>query len=217
MKKQEIIMSAGIMTVLMLATSVFAAGKPAPVSLTPEGQKLEADYSKMLVELGKEITRLEPKVDEKKKAEFTTQFGTLGNVPPVTKVVMGNEVAVKYGPGNPAFVEKQKEVLTAARAVLKGIKAFLAGENEVSMMARFALLTHATPNRLAGFAQKGEEEKALIDKLLNDDKLVVQAMTMGGASGGRYGQAMRSYTAIQKASERSHEGFFQVWALAVSL
>ena len=51
-------------------------------------------------------------------------------------------------------------------------------------MAKFALLTHATPNRLAGFAQKGEEEKALIDKLLNDDKLVVQAMTMGGASGG---------------------------------
>ena len=77
MKKQEIIMSAGIMTVLMLATSVFAAGKPAPVSLTPEGQKLEADYSKMLVELGKEITRLEPKVDEKKKAEFTKQFGAL--------------------------------------------------------------------------------------------------------------------------------------------
>ena len=217
MKKQESIMRAGIMTVLLLAASVFAAGKPAPVSLTPEGQKLEAHYSKMLVELGKEITRLEPKVDEKKKAEFTTQFGTLGNVPPVTKVVMGNEVAVKYGPGNPAFVEKQKEVLTAARAVMKDIEAFLAGENEVSIMARFALLTHATPERLAGFAQQGEEEKALIDKLLNDDKLVVQAMTMGGASGGRYGQAMRSYTAIQKASERSHEGFFQVWALAVSL
>jgi hypothetical protein len=42
-------------------------------------------------------------------------------------------------------------------------------------------------------------------------------MTLGGASGGNYGQAMRSYAAIQKASERSHEGFFQVWALAVSL
>jgi len=40
---------------------------------------------------------------------------------------------------------------------------------------------------------------------------------MGGASGGNYGQAMRNYAAIQKATERSHEGFFQVWALAVSL
>jgi hypothetical protein len=217
MKKHDIIKSVGIMTILILSTSVFAAGKPAPVSLTPEGKKLEAHYSKMQADLKEAITRLKPKVDEKKKAEFTKQFGALENVPPVTKIVMGNEVAVKYGPGNPAFAEKQKEVLTAARAVMKDIDAFLVGEQELVIMAKFALLTDATPNRLAGFAQQGEEEKALIDQLLNDDKLVVQAMTLGGASGGNYGQAMRSYAAIQKASERSHEGFFQVWALAVSL
>ena len=217
MKKQEIIMRAGIKTVLLLAASVLAAGKPAPVSLSSEGKKLEARYSKMLSDLKDEITRLEPKVDEKKKAEFTRQFGKLGNVTPVTKVVMGNEVSVKFGPGNPEFVETQKEVLTAARAIMEDIGAFLVSGKEQAMMAKHALLTHATPNRLAGFAQKGEEEKILIDRLLNDDKLVVQAMILGGASGGNYGQAMRSYTAIQKASERSHEGFFQVWALAVSL
>jgi len=217
MKKHDIIKRVWIMTILVLSTSVFAARRPAPVSLTPEGKKLEAHYSKMLADLKEEIKRLEPKVDEKKKAEFTKQFGALRNVPPVTKIVMGNEVAVKYGPGNPAFAEKQKEVLTAARAVMKDIEAFLVSEKELAIMAKFALLTHATPKRLAGFAQKGEEEKALIDKFLNDDKLVVQAMTMGGASGGRYGQAMRNYTAIQKATERSHKGFFQVWALAVSL
>ena len=217
MKKHDIIKSVWIMTILAISTSVFAAGRPAPVSLTPEAKKLEAHYSKMLADLKEEIKRLEPKVDEKKKAEFTKQFGALRSVPPVTKTVMGNEVRVKYGPGNPAFAEKQKEVLTAARAAMKDIEAFLVGEKELAIMAKFALLTHATPNRLAGFAQKGEEEKALIDKLLNDDKLVVQAMTMGGASGGNYGQAMRNYTAIQKATERSHEGFFQVWALAVSL
>ena len=217
MKKYDIIKSAWIMTILTLSTSVFAAGRPAPVSLSPDGKKLEAHYSKLLADLREEITRLEPKVDEKKKAEFTKQYGALENVTPVTKTVMGNEVSVKYGPGNPAFAEKQKEVLTAARAVMKDIEAFLIGEKELAIMAKFAVLTHATPKRLAGFAQKGEEEKALIDKLLNDDKLVVQAMTMGGASGGNYGQAMRNYAAIQKATERSHEGFFQVWALAVSL
>ena len=217
MKKHDIIKSVWIMTILAVSTSVFAARRPAPVSLTPEGKKIEAHYSKMLADLEEEIKRLEPKVDEKKKAEFTKQFGALGSVPPVTKIVMGKEVAVKNGPGNPAFAEKQKEVLTAARAVMKDIEALFVGEKGQAIMAKFALLTHATPNRLAGFAQKGEEEKALIDKLLNDDKLVVQAMTMGGAGGGRYGQAMRNYTAIQKATERSHEGFFQVWALAVSL
>ncbi|MFP6751326.1 MAG: hypothetical protein VB855_06605, partial [Pirellulaceae bacterium] len=217
MKKYDIIKSAWIMTILALSTSVFAAGRPAPINLTPEGKKLEAHYSKMLTDLKEEITRLEPKVDEKKKAEFTKELGALENVPSFTKKVMGNEVTVKYGPGNPAFAEKQKEVLAAARAVMKDIEAFLVGDKEQATMAKFALLTHATPNRLAGFAQKGEEEKALIDKLLDDDKLVVQAMTMGGAGGGRYGQAMRNYTAIRKATERSHEGFFQVWALAVSL
>jgi formylglycine-generating enzyme required for sulfatase activity len=212
MKKPDIIKSLWIMTILTISTSVFAAGRPGPVDLSPE-----ANYSKMLDDLKEAITRLEPKVNEKKKAEFTKQFGALENVTPVTEIVMGNERTVKYGPGNPAFAEKQKEVLAAARAVMKDIEAFLVGDKEQATMAKFALLTHATPERLAGFAQKGEEEKALIDTLLNDDKLVVQAMTMGGAGGGNYGQAMRSYTAIQKASERSHEGFFQVWALAVSL
>ena len=216
-KKNKIIKSVWIIAILALSTSVFAAAKPEPVSLTPEGKKLEAHYSKMLADLKQAITRLEPKVDAKKKAEFTKQFDALNNVTAVTQVVMGNKVAVKYGPGNPAFAEKQKEVVTAARAVMKDLDAFLGGEKDLAIMAKFALLSHATPKRLAGFAQQGEEEKALIDKLLNDEKLVVQVMTLGGASGGRYGQAMRSYTAIQKAAKRSHEGFFQIWALAVSL
>jgi hypothetical protein len=223
MKKQEIITRAWIITALVLATSVFAAGKPAAISLSPEGKKLEAHYSKMQADLKEAITRLEPTVDEKKKAGFTKQLDAVINVPPITKKVKDHiaqvvrEVTLKCDPGNPAFVEKQEEVLLAARAVMKDIETFLGGEKDMAIMAKFALLTHATPSRLAGFAQQGEEEKALIDQLLNDDKLVVQAMTLGGASGGNYGQAMRSYTAIQNASERSHEGFFQVWALAVSL
>ena len=59
MKKLNIIKSVWIMTILAVSTSVFAAGRPAPVSLTPEGKKLEAHYSKMLAELKEEITRLE--------------------------------------------------------------------------------------------------------------------------------------------------------------
>ena len=217
MKKQEVIKRVSATIVLVFVTSIFAVGKSETISLTAEGKKLEAYYSKMEADLRAEITRLEPKVDEKKKAEFAKKFGTLKSVPPVKKVVMGNEVAVKYGPDNPAFVEKQKEVVTAARVVMKDIDKFLIGEKALATMAKFALLIDATPGRLAEFSQKGKDKKALIDKLLNDDGLVVQVMTMGGASGGNYGQAMRSYTAIQKASPRSRKGFFQSWALAVSL
>lgn len=217
MKNHDFITRVWIMAALTLSLPVCAAENPSPVSLTPEGKKLEAHYTAMLADLREAIKRMEPTVDETKKAEFIGLLNALGNVPPVTKTVMGKEVTVKHGPSNPAFVEKQKEALGAARVVMKDIEPFLAGEKEQAIMAKFALLSHATPNRLAGFAQQGDEEKALIDKLLNDDNLVVQAMTMGGASGGNYGQAMRNYAAIQKASERSHEGFFQVWALAASL
>ena len=223
MKKPNLIRSVWITTILALSTSVLAAGKSAPVSLSPGGKKLEAHYSKMLADLKEEIVSLVPKGDEKVKGDFTKQLDALRNVPPITKNVKDHiaqvvrEVTLKCDPGNPAFVEKQKEVLLAARAVLKNVYVFLADDKHYANLAKFAFLSHATPNRLAGFAQQGEAERALIDKLLNDDKLVVQAMTMGGASGGNYGQAMRNYTAIQKASKRSHEGFFQAWALAVSL
>ena len=208
---------------MALSTSVLAAGKSAPVSLSPGGKKLEAHYSKMLADLKEEIVSLVPKGDEKVKGDFTKQLDEIRNVPPITKNVKDHiaqvvrEVTLKCDPGNPAFVEKQKEILLAARAVLKNVDVFLADDKHYANLAKFAFLSHATPNRLAGFAQQGEAERALIDKLLNDDKLVVQAMTMGGASGGNYGQAMRNYTAIQKASKRSLEGFFQAWALAVSL
>ena len=221
MKNYNIIKSVGILALMTLLTSVVAARKPATVNLTPEGEKLEAHYSKMLEDLKQEITRLEPKVDEKKKDEFTKQLGALGNVPPITKNVMQplskavREVTLKCDPGNPAFVEQQKEVLLAARAALKNVDVFLADDKHYANLAKFAFLSHATPNRLAKFAEQGEEERALIDDLLNDDELVAQVMLLGGS--GDYGQAMRSYRAIQKTTERSHEGFYQTWALAVSL
>ena len=221
MKKRDLIKSVWIMTILTLSTAVIATGKPVPVSLTPEGEKLEAHYSKMLADLKEEVMRLEPKVDEKVKAEFTKQLDALRDVPPVTKNVKNHitkvvrEVTLKCDPGNPAFVEKQKEVLLAARAVLKGVDVFLADDTRYAKMAKFALLSHAAPKHLAGFAQQGKEERALIDDLLNDDELVAQVMLLGGASD--YGQAMRNYRAIQEATKRSHEGFFQTWALAASL
>ena len=209
------------MTVIGLTTSVVVSAKPALISLTPEGEKLEAHYSKMLEDLKKEIVFLVPKVDGNVKANFTEQLTALRKVPPITKNVKDHiaktvrEVTLKCDPGNPAFVEKQKEVLLSARAVFKNSEVFLSDERHYEKMAKFAFLSHATPNRLAEFAQKGEEERALIGDLLNDDELVAQVMILGGA--GDYGQAMRNYRAIQKATKRSHGGFFQIWALAASL
>jgi len=113
-KNHNIIKSLWIMTILVLSTSVFAAAKPAPVSLTPEGKKLEAHYSKMLEDLKKEIVSQVPRADEKAKAEFTKQLEALRNVPPITKNVkdrrtkVEREVTLKCDPGNPAFVENRR-------------------------------------------------------------------------------------------------------------
>ena len=221
MQQHDFIKSFWIMTIMVLSTSVVAARRPAPVSLSPEGEKIEAHYSKMLEDLKKEIVSQVPRADEKAKVEFTKQLEALRNVPPITKNVKDHiaqvvrEVTLKCDPGNPAFVEKQKEVILAARAILKNVDVFLADDKHYANLAKFAFLSHATPNRLAGFAQQGEAERALIDDLLNDDELVAQVMILGGSS--NYGQAMRSYRAIQEATKRSHEDFFQTWALAVSL
>ena len=219
MNRQRMITTwcAVFIALMALASVSSARGKKEPPVLTAQGEKIAAEYSGMLEALKKEIGSLAPQVDENVKNGFTEQLAALRNVEPVTKVVMGKEVPVKFGPGNPAFVEKQIEVLATARALLKKVEAMPVDEAAYAKMARFALLSHAGPGYLAEFAQQGDEEKALIDDLLKDDKLVIQVMTLGGATGGHYGQAMRNYRAIQKATERSHKDFFQVWALASSL
>ena len=48
-----------------------ARGRKEVTPLTAQGEKLQAKYAGMLADLKEEVKRLEPKVDEKKKAEFT--------------------------------------------------------------------------------------------------------------------------------------------------
>ena len=49
----------------------------------------------------------------------------------------------------------------------------------------------------------GEEEKSYVDLLINDDKLIVEVMELGGAFDNKYGQAIRNYQAIQAASKQA--------------
>jgi len=84
-------------------------------------------------------------------------------------------------------------------------------------LVKFTVLSQATPRGLAEFAQKGKEQEALVSKLLADDVLMKQMVMADGAMGGKYGQAMEIYTAIQKASPKANEGLFQRLALAVAL
>jgi hypothetical protein len=84
-------------------------------------------------------------------------------------------------------------------------------------LARYKILNDATPRGLAEFAQQSPEHEKLIEQLFANDALMIQMLVADGAPGGKYGQAMKIYTDIQKASPKAKEGIFQRLAMAVSL
>jgi hypothetical protein len=102
MKKHDFIKNVSIMAALALSTSVFAAAPPPPVSLTPEGTQLEAQYSKMLADLKEAIKGLEPKVDEKKKATFVAAHAAVADVPPQPNPD-GGKTLPRYAPSHKLY------------------------------------------------------------------------------------------------------------------
>lgn len=127
---------------------------------------------------------------------------------------------------------KLRQADRTAEAVLsKAQTAELAAVNQVMTDARLALtsesldpklikamvLIEATPAGLAQFAQQSKDHEALVDQLLNDTALMKEMLTAGGASKGKYGQAMQILTDIRKASPRSNKGILQRVAVATSL
>jgi len=102
----------------------------------------------------------------------------------------------------------------------------LASDALDAKLGKYVVLSEATPQGLAEFAQQGKEHAALIDKLLADTDLMKQMLVADGASAKRegrsvgpaqYGQAMKIYTDIQKASKKAASGVLQRLALAIAL
>jgi len=120
-------------------------------------------------------------------------------------------------------VEAAEAALAQARAATQkafrelGLEPFLASDKWDGKLARFEVLAGATPRGLAEFAEQGKEQEALVEQLLADEALMKQMVAGDGAAGGKYGQAMQIYTAIQKASPKAKDGVLQRLAVAVSL
>jgi hypothetical protein len=109
---------------------------------------------------------------------------------------------------------KMRTVLAIAGMQLDAV---LSNSRMDGKLAKFIVMSEATPHGLAVFAQQGKQHEALIDKLLSDARLMVQMAVADGAAGGKYGRAMEIYTAIQKASQNVGEGVLQRLAVAVAL
>lgn len=121
-----------------------------------------------------------------------------------------------------AMKDAQAAVAEAKAATLEALKALnlqpvLSSDKLDADLARYAILSEATPRGLAAFAQQGKEQQVLIEKLLAADSLLIQIAVADGANGGNYGPAMQIYSDIWKASDKITKGPLQRLALAISL
>jgi hypothetical protein len=98
-----------------------------------------------------------------------------------------------------------------------GVSNLLSSNALDAKLAQYIILKDATPAGLADFAQQSAENQKLVDQLLADKDLMLQMVVNDGAEKGKYGQAMKIYTDIQKASPKAKDGVFQRIAMAVSL
>jgi len=198
------------------ALSLSARGKEI-VELTPEGKKLFKAYNEELISLRAELTKIAPAIDPKKKATFDFHHNLINTLPKRPNPKELKMAPVTYCAGYPPYASAQGNALLAARVIFKDVDPFLKGKNLHAKLAKCSLLSKASRN-LAEFAQLGKEEKSYVDMLLNDDKLIVEVMELGGVRGNEYGEAIRMYKTIQKASKNARtDEFHRRWALASAL
>jgi len=98
-----------------------------------------------------------------------------------------------------------------------GMSGVLSSDKLEGKLAQFMVINDATSRGLAEFAQQSPEHEKLIQQLFDNKELMIQMLVADGPESGKYGEAMKIYTDIQKASSRAKEGLFQRLAVAVSL
>ena len=106
------------------------------------------------------------------------------------------------------------------------IKQLLGSDVFDAKLAKFVVLHEATPEGLAEFAGKGPAEAKLVDQMLAAPDLMKQMLVADGAKRKRegrgygpaqYGQAIKIYSDIRKASANAASGVLQRLALAIAL
>jgi len=209
------------------ASSVWAAKQKAvqEMELNAAGQKLLARYSDQLKALQAEIEKALPKVDEQQKAAFLKAYqdeaaATAAELKAKQAQVKNKdkEAAAKaYRAAKEALALAATNALAPAKAMLTDLEKFLASDKLDAPLVKYVVLAEATPRGLAEVAQQGKEQEALLEKLLADTDLMKQMVIADGAKGGKYGQAMKIYTDIQKASAKARNGTLQRLALGISL
>ncbi len=199
--------------------------EPAAASLGEAGSKLEAKYAATLKALQEEIARALPKINEQQKAAFLKAYQAQAAATVAERKTLQAQAkskdkaaaATAHGSAKEALDLAVTNALVPAKAVLTDLEKFLKSDKLDAQLVKCNVLAQATPRGLAEFAQQGKEQESLVDQLLANDGLMKQMLAADGAAGGKYGQAMKIYTNIQKASPRAKDGILQRLALGTSL
>jgi hypothetical protein len=168
----------------------------------PEKEKELASAEKFLASRQKEFDALAGKIESARAA--------------VKEAEAGLPEAIKAAEAAKQAHEKALAATWQAMDAL-GMHGILGSDQLDGKLAQYMVIKTATPRGLAEFAEKSPENEKLIQQLLADKDLMVQMLVADGPTAEKYGEAMKIYTDIQKASARARDGIFQRLALAVSL
>ena len=116
-----------------------------------------------------------------------------------------------------ALAKARADEKDAATNLLGSLQSFLSSDALDGKLAKAFVLAAATPEGLADFGEQSSENAALVEQLLADEALMKEMVVAGGPRFGKFGEAMKIFSAIQKASPRSKDGVFRRLALATSL
>ncbi len=219
------------LAVTAAATVLYAAPKKEklaevpPVPLTETGAALMAQYETQLNTLKGEVTKALPQIDAQVQAAFVKAYGReslalaeeLKSMRACAKAKDKEAATKAHDEAKAALPEANATAQALAAAVLKQMSTFLASNALDATLVKAMVMSQASPRGLAAFAQEGAANKALVDSLLADDAMMKQMLLAGGANGGRYGEAMAIYAAIQKASPKAADGVLQRLALGTAL
>lgn len=116
-----------------------------------------------------------------------------------------------------ALAEAKALEADAAKSLFDSLDSFLNDSSLDGKLAKAFILTAATPDGLADFAEQSSENAEAVEQLLADESLMMEMMMAGGARFGKFGEAMKIFSVIQKVSPQAKEGIFRRLALATSL
>ena len=115
------------------------------------------------------------------------------------------------------LAQAQAREADAAKSLMGSLSSFLDNDTLDGKLAKAFVLTAATPDGLADFAEQSSDNAAVVEQLLADEALMKEMMEAGGARFGKFGEAMKIFSVIQKVSPQAKDGVFRRLALATSL